>query len=122
MDAVHRRAMDSATDVPTPDAMEAGTSKEIPPGDEEVILCKDVYATAFTLANNATPGLYSFNPFINRDMLLVWFYLGFITFSQVFVLLTLLVINPPTSTPSRVSLIVPILETSLSRLSGKRTV
>ena len=79
-EALHRRIVDSAA--PSPAEMEAGDPKDIPVGDEDVNLCKDVYATAFTLANNATPGLYSFNPLVNRDMILVWFYLGFITFSQ----------------------------------------
>jgi len=54
-----------------------------------------VYTTAFTLANNATPAMYSFWPWLNRDMLLVWFYLLFIAFSQTFVLVSLTVIQPP---------------------------
>ena len=45
----------------------------------------DADATAFALANNATPDMYSFSPFRNRAMWLVWFYLGFIAFSQLFV-------------------------------------
>ena len=68
---------------------------EVPPGTEDVELAKDVYATAFILANNATPGMYTFWPWKNRDMLLVWFYLIFIAFSQIFVLGSLLVIFPP---------------------------
>lgn len=76
---------EGASEAVTPSAMEAGDSADSKSfgGTEDVFLCMDVYATAFTLANNATPGLYSFNPFINRDMILVWIYLVFISFSQV---------------------------------------
>ena len=56
-------------------------------------LSKDVYATAFTLANNATPGLYSCNPLVNSSMWLLWFYLVFIALTQMFVLLSMLVLH-----------------------------
>lgn len=70
-------------------------SSSVPRGDEDVELCKDVYATAFVLANNATPAMYSFAPWRNSDMYMVWFYLVFIAFSQSFVLVALMFINPP---------------------------
>ena len=41
------------------------------------IACRTV-----TLANNATPGLYSCAPWLNPSMWLVWFYLFFIAASQ----------------------------------------
>jgi len=66
-----------------------------PRGDEDVELCRDVYATAFVLANNATPSMYSFLPFLNRRMLMVWFYFLFIAFSQSFALYALVFIHPP---------------------------
>jgi hypothetical protein len=66
----------------------------VPRGTVDVELSRDVYATAFALANNATPDMYSFSPFRNRAMWLVWFYLGFIAFSQLFVLFALLYIFP----------------------------
>lgn len=112
----------SHADVPGAEAMKAPEDpREIPSGEEEVELTQDVcvrgvlsggtprptaltnigpfccrYATAFCLANNATPGMYSFWPWENRDMLLVWFYLFFIAFTQIFVLVSLLVLHPPT--------------------------
>jgi hypothetical protein len=48
-----------------------------------------------TLANNATPGLYSCAPWSNPSMWLVWFYLFFIAASQMYVLASMLIINPP---------------------------
>ena len=54
---------------------------EPPRGTVDVHLAKDVYATAFTLANNATPSLYSCAPWRNGNMALVWFYLFFIAFT-----------------------------------------
>lgn len=80
-------------------ATEEGKKKDprpIPCGEEIVALQQDVYATAFLLANNATPDMYSFWPWRNRDMWLCWFYLGFILFTQLFVLASLLFIHPPT--------------------------
>lgn len=68
---------------------------EPPRGTVDVHLAKDVYATAFTLANNATPSLYSCAPWRNGNMALVWFYLFFIAFTQTFVLVSMLAINPP---------------------------
>ena len=67
---------------------------ELPRGTEIVDLALDVYATAFTLANNATPGLYSSNPFRNPSMWMCWFYLLFIACSQTFVLASMLFITP----------------------------
>ena len=74
--------------MPRPKAAEPTTGCEedaaMPPrGTEECELCKDVYATVFTLANNATPGMYSVWPWRNKDMFLAWRYLGFTVFAQV---------------------------------------
>jgi len=73
------------------------TKEEPPPprGIEDIEITRDVYATAFILANNATPDMYSFAPWRNSDMLLIWFYLLFIGFSQSFVLASLTVFHPP---------------------------
>ena len=83
--------------VQTPQRTTAHRSDErsAPPGTEDVVLAKDVYATAFTLLNNATPSLYSCSPFQNRAMWLSWFYLFFIAFSQTFVLVSMLLLTPP---------------------------
>ena len=44
------------------------SSSIIPSGSEDVELSKDVYATAFILASNATEGMYAFSPLKNRQM------------------------------------------------------
>eukprot|EP01064_Diplonema_japonicum_P004546 TRINITY_DN129_c0_g2_i1.p1 TRINITY_DN129_c0_g2~~TRINITY_DN129_c0_g2_i1.p1 ORF type:complete len:406 (+),score=44.32 TRINITY_DN129_c0_g2_i1:70-1218(+) len=62
---------------------------------EDGELSQDVYATAFLLAKNATPGMYTFNPLKNKDIALVWAALIFIAFSQVFALLAISVLFPP---------------------------
>ena len=67
----------------------------VPAGEVDVELSKDVYATAFVLANNATEGMYHFSPYKNRQMVLLWRYLAFLVASQAFVLLCLVVIYPP---------------------------
>ena len=67
---------------------------DVPRGTEIVTLALDVYATAFTLCNNATPGMYSCSVFQNRAMWMCWFYVIFIAASQSFVLLSMLWINP----------------------------
>ena len=54
---------------------------------EDTELHPDVYACSYIVARNATPGLYSFFPWQNRQMWIVWLSLGFIVFSQVFVIL-----------------------------------
>ena len=43
---------------------------------------------SYIVARNATPGLYSFFPWHNRQMWIVWLSLGFIVFSQVFVIVS----------------------------------
>ena len=70
------------------DALQPGSSSEedgqvVPRGTEDCELCKDVYATIFTLANNATPGMYSVWPWRNKAMGLAFGYLGFTVFAQV---------------------------------------
>eukprot|EP00041_Stephanoeca_diplocostata_P029250 m.858809 g.858809 ORF g.858809 m.858809 type:complete len:394 (+) comp23525_c0_seq1:370-1551(+) len=62
---------------------------------DELCLAEDVYACAFVLASNATPGMYNFDPVSNPQMRLLWFYLSFISFSQSFALIALTVIAPP---------------------------
>lgn len=66
----------------------------MPRGLVDLHMCKDVYATSFVLANNATPDMYSFFPWRNRAMWRAWFYLGFIASSQLFVLYALLCVFP----------------------------
>ena len=60
----------------------------------EFELARDVYATAFVLASNATEAMYSFNPWHNRQMRLLWAYLSFIVCSQAFVLACLVLLLP----------------------------
>ena len=62
----------SATNGPAPDE-EAGGHHDagdevVPRGTKDFQICKDVYATSFVLANNATPDIYSFFPWKNRAM------------------------------------------------------
>ena len=58
------------TDGGLPRDEEAGGVGElvVPRGTKDFHMCKDVYATSFVLANNATPDMYSFFPWKNRAM------------------------------------------------------
>eukprot|EP00516_Mucochytrium_quahogii_P013684 CAMPEP_0203802416 /NCGR_PEP_ID=MMETSP0100_2-20121128/12069_1 /ASSEMBLY_ACC=CAM_ASM_000210 /TAXON_ID=96639 /ORGANISM=" , Strain NY0313808BC1" /LENGTH=770 /DNA_ID=CAMNT_0050709625 /DNA_START=95 /DNA_END=2407 /DNA_ORIENTATION=+ len=76
--------------------MEETNKQNIPTGSVEFELKEDVYATAFVLARNATPDMYSFSPFQNPQMRLIWAYLIFIIFTQAFALLCLVIISPTT--------------------------
>lgn len=69
-------------------------SPAAPYADVEFELSRDVYATAFVLASNATEGMYSFVPWHNRQMCLLWVYLSFIIASQAFVLICLVLLLP----------------------------
>ena len=72
----------------------SGEGEQVPRGLVDLHMCKDVYATSFVLANNATPDMYSFLPWKNRAMWRAWLYLGFIASSQLFVLYALLCLFP----------------------------
>ena len=69
---------------------------DVPGEYEDQDVHQDVYTTAFLLAKNATPGMYSFNPFKNPEIRLVWLVLFFIVGSTVFALLTITCLYPPT--------------------------
>lgn len=58
-------------------------------------LAEDVYVTAYLLAKNATDTMYSFAPWKNRQVWLVWFYLIFIVFSQTFAIYAIVWKYPP---------------------------
>ena len=82
------------------ETLDAPPDESGPPPNEarahvEFELSRDVYATAFVLASNATEGLYSFSPWYNRQMRLMWAYLAFIVASQAFVLACLVLFFPP---------------------------
>ena len=102
----------------------SSSSAIVPAGEADFELSRDVYATAFVLGSNATEGMYSFSPFANRQMRLLWLvrechhhwpqrpvpttmqpqrltttcvprqYLAFIVASQAFVLLSLVFVHP----------------------------
>ena len=55
----------------------------------------DVYSIMFILLNNATGGMYSGSPIKNHDIRLAWAVFIFVTFSQVFVLVLLILVWPP---------------------------
>eukprot|EP00929_Paragymnodinium_shiwhaense_P038154 TRINITY_DN20212_c0_g1_i1.p1 TRINITY_DN20212_c0_g1~~TRINITY_DN20212_c0_g1_i1.p1 ORF type:complete len:501 (+),score=94.26 TRINITY_DN20212_c0_g1_i1:146-1648(+) len=56
---------------------------------EDFEISGDVYSTAYLLARNATPTMYSIWPWQNPDVRIVWAYLLFIVFSQLFVVLAI---------------------------------
>ena len=79
----------------TVNAADDKAASTMPPAySDEFELSKDVYATAFVLASNATQGMYSFSPFVNPQIRRLWLYLLFIVFSQAFVLLCLVYLMP----------------------------
>ena len=55
----------------SPDGV-SSSSAVVPAGDADFELSRDVYATAFVLGSNATEGMYSFSPWANRQMRLLW--------------------------------------------------
>eukprot|EP00929_Paragymnodinium_shiwhaense_P046793 TRINITY_DN23807_c0_g1_i2.p1 TRINITY_DN23807_c0_g1~~TRINITY_DN23807_c0_g1_i2.p1 ORF type:complete len:391 (-),score=17.24 TRINITY_DN23807_c0_g1_i2:271-1443(-) len=54
----------------------------------------NVYSTAYILARNASPTMYSFNPLKNHQMRFVWLHLVFLVTSQLFALASVAVIDP----------------------------
>ncbi|CAK9001447.1 Uncharacterized protein SCF082_LOCUS6929 [Durusdinium trenchii] len=62
---------------------------------EEFSISEDIYATFYLLARNATPDMYSISPFKNPDVRIAWLYLLFIAGSQIFVILAITVLYPP---------------------------
>lgn len=62
---------------------------------EDFEIATDVYATAYLVARNASPEMYSFSPFKNPQVRIVWAYLLFIITSQLFVILAITVWFPP---------------------------
>lgn len=62
---------------------------------EDFSISEDVYATFYLLARNATPDMYSISPFKNPDVRIAWLYLLFIAGSQIFVILAITVLYPP---------------------------
>lgn len=63
---------------------------------EDFEISTDVYSTAYLVARNASPEMYSFSPFSNPQVRIVWAYLMFIVTSQLFVILAITVLFPPT--------------------------
>lgn len=81
---------------PTAEDMASAKPHPLPPrGTEELELTRDVYATAFVLASNATVDMYSLSPRTNPQMLLLWGYVLFIVASQTFALASLVFFFPP---------------------------
>lgn len=62
---------------------------------EDFELSGDVYATAYIIARNATEDMYSISPFRNPQVRVVWAYLGFIVFSQLYVIVAISALYPP---------------------------
>eukprot|EP00931_Biecheleriopsis_adriatica_P106781 TRINITY_DN81168_c0_g1_i1.p1 TRINITY_DN81168_c0_g1~~TRINITY_DN81168_c0_g1_i1.p1 ORF type:complete len:414 (+),score=54.64 TRINITY_DN81168_c0_g1_i1:39-1244(+) len=62
---------------------------------EDFEICMDVYSTAYLIARNATPEMYSCSPIRNPQVRIVWAYLFFVIFSQLFVILAITVWYPP---------------------------
>jgi len=62
---------------------------------EDFELAGDVYATSYLIARNATPDMYSIDPFKNKDVRVTWLYLLFIIGSQLLVILAITVVYPP---------------------------
>eukprot|EP00913_Durusdinium_trenchii_P009558 g8981.t1 len=75
----------------------AETQAEGPSPDIKVQypISEDIYATFYLLARNATPDMYSISPFKNPDVRIAWLYLLFIAGSQIFVILAITVLYPP---------------------------
>eukprot|EP00405_Crypthecodinium_cohnii_P018395 CAMPEP_0206455544 /NCGR_PEP_ID=MMETSP0324_2-20121206/21816_1 /ASSEMBLY_ACC=CAM_ASM_000836 /TAXON_ID=2866 /ORGANISM="Crypthecodinium cohnii, Strain Seligo" /LENGTH=488 /DNA_ID=CAMNT_0053926269 /DNA_START=38 /DNA_END=1501 /DNA_ORIENTATION=+ len=63
---------------------------------EDFEISNDVYTTAYLVARNATPDMYSFSPFVNPQVRIVWKYLFFILGSQLTIILALTWWYPPT--------------------------
>lgn len=61
---------------------------------EDIDISGDVYSTAYLIARNATPGMYSIWPWLNKEVRIVWAYLFFIIFSQLFVVVAITVWYP----------------------------
>eukprot|EP00932_Pfiesteria_piscicida_P005202 SRR837773.15108.p1 GENE.SRR837773.15108~~SRR837773.15108.p1 ORF type:complete len:496 (-),score=16.62 SRR837773.15108:113-1399(-) len=62
---------------------------------EDFEISNDVYTTAYLIARNATPDMYSFSPLKNPQVRIVWRYLAFIISSQLFIIGMLTVWHPP---------------------------
>ena len=80
-----------------PAAGKGGAERASPPpprATDGFELARDVYATAFVLASNATEDMYNMRPWANRQIWPLWCYLAFISVSQAFVLLSLVLIFP----------------------------
>merc|ERR1719316_471264 len=71
---------------------------------EEFEIATDVYSTAYLIARNSGE-MYSIWPWKNRDVLIVWVFLLFISGSQLFVILSVTFWYPPSvSTESRLTI------------------
>lgn len=66
---------------------------------EEFEIVTDVYSTAYLIARNSGD-MYSIWPWKNRDVLLVWVFLLFISGSQLFVILSVMFWYPPSVSTS----------------------
>lgn len=64
------------------------------PFEDFEIAC-DVYSTAYVIARNATPEMYSIWPWRNPQVLPVWRYLFFIVASQLLVIIMITWLDPP---------------------------
>jgi len=62
---------------------------------EDFEIATDVYSTAYLIARNACPEMYSFSPIKNPQVRVVWIYLLFLVFSQLFVVISITVMFPP---------------------------
>eukprot|EP00928_Gymnodinium_smaydae_P024984 TRINITY_DN20049_c0_g3_i2.p1 TRINITY_DN20049_c0_g3~~TRINITY_DN20049_c0_g3_i2.p1 ORF type:complete len:422 (-),score=70.58 TRINITY_DN20049_c0_g3_i2:644-1852(-) len=69
---------------------------------EDFSIAGDVYATAYLIARNATPEMYSFLPWVNPDVRIVWLYGVFVICSQLFVIYVSTFLYPPSIQTDRV--------------------
>jgi acetyl esterase/lipase len=65
-----------------------------PVATEDIELKQDVYATAFLLATNASPTMYTIHPLRNPQMQTVWAFTLFILVSQLFAIAMLTILQP----------------------------
>jgi len=63
---------------------------------EELEIAGDVYSTAYLIARNATPDLYSISPWKNSQVRIVWLTFLSIVLSQCFVIVAITLLYPPT--------------------------
>lgn len=64
---------------------------------EDFEMAGDVYSTAYLIARNACPDMYSISPIMNPQIRICWLYFLFIVLSQIFVIVAITLWYPPSA-------------------------